>query len=168
MQNKINNHENSKFSLITCSLTPPNKIILNPTNSTTTTSHNAITHTAIADTGANGTYLTKDAGSQLLDLQIARQPLTVNLPDGTIATSTHTGLLPITTLPMAARRAHVFPTFQQSLVAIAPICDANFKVVYDKATDILDTGRVAGIVIIYSKNGKGIILYNHRLVNTIL
>jgi hypothetical protein len=141
MQPKINNHEKSKFSLSTCSLTPPtNKIILNPpTNSTTTNSHDAITHTAIADTGANGTYLTKGAGSQLLDLQIARQPLTVNLPDGTIATSTHTGLLPITSLPMAARRAHVFPTFQQSLVAIAPICDANFKVVYDKATvTILD------------------------------
>ena len=50
--------------------------------------------------------------------------------------STHTALLPFPQLPLAARRAHVFPEFQnKALLSIGQFCDSNF-------TAILHDGQV--------------------------
>ena len=47
--------------------------------------------------------------------------------------STHTALLPFPQLPLAARRAHVFPAFQiKSLLSIGQFCDSNFTTVFCK------------------------------------
>ena len=45
--------------------------------------------------------------------------------------STHTVLLPFPRLPLAARRAHVFPALQnKALLPIGQLCDSNFTAVF--------------------------------------
>ena len=45
--------------------------------------------------------------------------------------STHTALLPFPQLPLAARRAHVFPALQnKALLSIGQFCDSNFTAVF--------------------------------------
>ena len=47
--------------------------------------------------------------------------------------STHTELLPFPQMPLAARRAHVFPEFQnKALISIGQFCDSNFTAVFRK------------------------------------
>ena len=59
------------------------------------------------------------------------QGISVRLPNGETLQSTHTALLPFPQLPLAARRAHVFPALQnKSLLSICQLCDSNFTPVF--------------------------------------
>jgi hypothetical protein len=51
--------------------------------------------------------------------------VSVHLPDGATAESTHIGALPIPGLPPGALQAHVFPAFTGSLLSIGQTCDAD-------------------------------------------
>ena len=45
--------------------------------------------------------------------------------------STHTALLPFPQLPLAARRAHVFPALpEKALLSIGQFCDSKFTAVF--------------------------------------
>ena len=70
--------------------------------------------------------------------------LRISQPDGTFLQATHRGLLPCTTLPHAARIAHIFPTLQRPLVSIAQFCDNGFNVTFDAeaVTVLLDNTTV--------------------------
>lgn len=78
---------------------------------------------AIADSGSTGHYIAEGDLAYLVDVTPAPHPLTVCLPDGSNATSTHTALLDLPSLPVAARRCHVFPSFRHSLLSIPLLCD---------------------------------------------
>ena len=58
-------------------------------------------------------------------------PYTVTLPDGSTATSTHTGLLNLPQLPMAARECHLFPSFRGSLISIGLLCDHGMTATFN-------------------------------------
>ena len=58
--------------------------------------------------------------------------LNVRLPDGSTIVSTHTAILNLTTLPLSARRVHIFPNLKGSLLSIGILCDHDMTVTYDK------------------------------------
>lgn len=88
-------------------------------------------HAANADTGSTGHYMAFRDASILKHLQIASNPITVTLPDGSCSTSTHTAVLDIPALPDAARRVDVFPDFVSSLLSIGVLCDSGMIATYD-------------------------------------
>jgi hypothetical protein len=58
-------------------------------------------------------------------------PVTVFLPDGSVAISTHTSTLDWPNIAVQARQAHVFPTFSGSLISIGLLCDCGYTATYD-------------------------------------
>ena len=87
-------------------------------------------HLGNADTGTTGHYIAMNDQACLTDIQ-PTVPLTVTLPDGSTATSTHTGLLNLPHLPPAARECHLFPTFRGSLISIGLLCDHGMVATFD-------------------------------------
>lgn len=64
----------------------------------------------------------------------------VFMPNGSYIISTHTCELSIPSLPLAARRAHLFKSsdlVSGSLLSIAEMCDAGLSVTYDKERVII-------------------------------
>jgi hypothetical protein len=61
--------------------------------------------------------------------------INVRLPNICIITSTHTALLDLPTLPLAARQAHLFPDLSNSaLLSISQICDHGFEARFNSKT----------------------------------
>jgi len=85
-----------------------------------------------SDTGATGNYIAFKDISLLANLRIATQPISVTLPDGSKATSSHIAELNFPHLAPQARIAHVFPTFTSSLISTGVLCDAGYTTTYDK------------------------------------
>jgi hypothetical protein len=57
----------------------------------------------------------------------------VRLPNGTIIRSTHSALLDLPDLPIAARKAHIFPDLKNSaLISIGQFCDNGFEARFTK------------------------------------
>jgi hypothetical protein len=54
------------------------------------------------------------------------------MPNGTVLTSTHTALLDLPQLPLAARQAHIFQDLQCALVSIGQFCDNGFDAHFNK------------------------------------
>ena len=64
--------------------------------------------------------------------------------------STHTELLPFTQLPLAARRAHVFPALQhKALLSKGQLCNSNFTAVFHNGQVQLSNDDRRGLVEIY-------------------
>ena len=53
------------------------------------------------------------------------------MPNGEIITSTHTALLSKTDLTIEARKAHLFPGLNKSLLSIGTLCDHGCQAVFD-------------------------------------
>ena len=90
---------------------------------------------AIADTGCTGHYLTIEANLQ--DITPTSNPVTVHLADNRTIQSTHEGQIPfpLTTLPKAATKAHLFPALgKTSLISIGQLCDHGCEAVFDQHT----------------------------------
>jgi hypothetical protein len=84
----------------------------------------------IADTGATSIFIME--GTLCKNLRSAIRPLTINLPDGTKVTSTHTCDITIPGLPKVLV-GHVVPKLTiLSLIGIRVLCDAGCKVLFTK------------------------------------
>ena len=59
----------------------------------------------------------------------------VKQPDGAIMTSSHTALLDFPSLPMAVRKAHIFPSMRnKALLSLGQFCDNEYDVTLTKTT----------------------------------
>ena len=77
--------------------------------------------------------------SYVINVTPTNNGIRVYMPNGTYITSTHTGLLNIPQLPLAARHAHIFANedlVSGSLLSIGMFCDAGLNVVFTKQTII--------------------------------
>jgi len=92
--------------------------------------HTRYMHKTNADTGTTGHCMSYQDMSTLANIEPALHPITVTLPAGTTATSTHTALLNLPQLPLAARKVHLFPDFVGSLLSICILCDHGMTAVY--------------------------------------
>ena len=94
------------------------------------------TTTAIANTGTTGHFLLPT--SMCGDIKPVTQGITVQMPNGSQITSTHTAQLNILQdLPASARHAHILPGLAtHALISIAVLCDNKCKAIfeYDKIT----------------------------------
>ena len=85
---------------------------------------------AVADAGATGPFVLP--GTSITNVNVARHPLKINLPDGYCLTSTHTCTLDIPWIPNNSKEAHIVPGLEHaSLLSIKILCDTRFKVTYD-------------------------------------
>ena len=85
---------------------------------------------AVADAGATGHFVLP--GTPVIDVLPTSNPISINLPDGSVIKSTHTCRINIPWLPESATRAHIVPGLAHtSLISIAVLCDAGCKVTYD-------------------------------------
>ena len=86
---------------------------------------------AIADTGATGHFMMKNA--PVINIQPAISPITITLPDGKTIKSTHTCNLNVPWLPATMTAGHIVPGMaHSSLISINKFCDGGCKVVYDE------------------------------------
>jgi hypothetical protein len=85
-----------------------------------------------SDTGSTGNYIAISDMALLSNIKTAKMPLSVQLPDGTLAYSTHVATLNLPQLAPSARVAHIFPTFTASLISTGVLCDAGYTTTYDK------------------------------------
>ena len=84
---------------------------------------------AVTDAGATGHFVLP--GTPVTNINIARHPLKINLPDGGCLTLTHTCTLDITWLSNEATEAHIVPGLAHALlISIKILCDAGCKVTY--------------------------------------
>ena len=101
---------------------------------------------ANADTGTTGNFISLDDTHIILDVKVTKNPVTVILPDGSTAVSTHTGLLNIPSLPMAARGVDIFPQWVGSLLSIGRLCDHGLSALYTSSTVTISDGDGAVIL----------------------
>ena len=87
-------------------------------------------HKINADTGTTGNFIAVNDTALLLDVAPVTEGLIVELPNGERIVSTHTALLDFPTLPLAARRAHIFPSLTGSLLSIGLLTDAGLTATY--------------------------------------
>ena len=73
------------------------------------------------------------------------------MSNGTIIHITHTGLIPNDSIPLAARRAHLFKELDQALISIGVFCDNGCMALFD------DTQ-----VVIFNKETKEILMTGPR------
>ena len=86
---------------------------------------------AIADTGATSIFIME--GADVDNKCIAKDPLTINLPDGKKVVSTHVCDINIPGLPTMLM-GHIIPSLKvASLIGIHPLCKAGCKVVFNNA-----------------------------------
>ena len=81
------------------------------------------------------------------DIKLAVVSLPVKIPNGKIIHSTHTGLIPNDSIPLAARHAHLFKELDQALISIGVFCDNRCMALFD------DTQ-----VVIFNKETKEILM----------
>jgi hypothetical protein len=69
--------------------------------------------------------------SPCTNLQPVSHGIFVMLPNGDRIQSTHTALLPLPQLPLAARHAHIFPALRnRALLSIGQFCDSGFEAIF--------------------------------------
>ena len=85
------------------------------------------------------------------DIKLAVVSLPVKMPNGTIIHSTHTGLIPNDSIPLAAHRAHLFKELYQALISIGVFCDIGCMALFDDAQ-----------VVIFNKETKEILMRGPR------
>ncbi len=69
--------------------------------------------------------------SPCTNLQAVSDGISVMLPNGDRIKATHTALLPLPHLPLAARRAHIFPALRnRALLSIGQFCDSGFEALF--------------------------------------
>ena len=89
---------------------------------------------SIADTGSTGHFFTIN-NPALGNVQRAKNPITVELPNGDSIISTHTGTLPIQGPPPKATLTHTFPELgPTSLLSIGVLCDEGCVATFTKYT----------------------------------
>ena len=87
------------------------------------------TNQAIADTGATSIFIIE--GADVDNKRIAKDPLTINLPNGKKVVSTHVCDINILGLPTMLT-GHIVPSLKvTSLIGIRLLCKAKCKVVFD-------------------------------------
>ena len=85
---------------------------------------------AISDSGATAHFLIE--GAPVVNLERAKFPIAIKLPDGKIIYSTHTCNLNIPWLPHAVTEGHIFPGLaHSSLISTRKFCDAGCRVAFD-------------------------------------
>ena len=57
--------------------------------------------------------------------QTTTQPIPIKMPNGDIITSSNIALLPQLNIPDKARKSHIFPGLQKTLISISTLCDNN-------------------------------------------
>lgn len=87
----------------------------------------------LCDSGASNIYLTpSDAQRYATNVQPTSSPIHVNLPDGNIASSSHTCTLDYPALPPAVTTGHVLPGLAHfSLVPVNNFAQAGCKIIFD-------------------------------------
>jgi hypothetical protein len=83
------------------------------------------------DSGTSANFFALKDKHILSDIVPDSHPIAVALPDGTVKWSTHTALLNIPCLPIAARNVRIIDGFVGSLLSIATLCDNGLSVVYN-------------------------------------
>jgi hypothetical protein len=97
----------------------------------------AKTH-ACADTGATSIFVMEELKLEMENVQIADNPLSINLPDGAIVKSTHTCDVVIPGLPTVLTGHIVQGLTMASLVGIRILCKAGCIVIFtDKYCDVM-------------------------------
>jgi hypothetical protein len=84
--------------------------------------------------------------ANLINVQLTDTPVTVTLPDGSTAISTHTALLNLPILPLACRLVHIFPQWHAPLLSIGLLCDAGMIAIYT-AANVLILDRSGNLVL---------------------
>jgi hypothetical protein len=98
------------------------------------TNNTARTSNAIADSGCTGHFL--QVNSPCLNRTPTSNGLRVLLPDGSTIQATHTALLDMPNLPLAARQAHIFPQLKHNgLISISQFCDLGCTALFT-STDV--------------------------------
>ena len=72
--------------------------------------------------------------------------VSVTLPDGSQATSTHTGFLNLPSLPITARRVDIFPDWIGSLLSIGVLCDCGLTATYTATTVVISDNDGATVL----------------------
>jgi hypothetical protein len=75
--------------------------------------------------------------SSLVNVETTASPITVMLPDGSTAVSTHTALLNVPSLPLSCRLVHIFPHWHGPLLSIGLLCDAGMTAAIYTAANVL-------------------------------
>ena len=71
----------------------------------------------VAESGATGHFLLP--GTEITNMKLSNNPLTINLPDGTQLKSTHTCEINVPWIPKSTRSVHIVPGMSHtSLVSI--------------------------------------------------
>lgn len=65
------------------------------------------------------------------NIRKAVSPVSIVLPDGSLARSSHTGELRLPALPPSARTCHLVPGFRGSLLSIGVLCASGLVTVFD-------------------------------------
>ena len=76
---------------------------------------------AVVDMGTTGHYLTLDLPCD--NKQQAVNPISIQMSNGEIITSTHTALLSQQDLPVQARKANLFPGINKAFLFVGTLCD---------------------------------------------
>jgi len=86
---------------------------------------------ALSDSGASGHFLVE--GAPVTRKKVAKNPISILLPDGSTVKSTHTCHLDIPWLPDKMTEAHIVPQLaHSSLISTRKFCEAGCKVVFDE------------------------------------
>ena len=111
---------------------------INIIGTTNTITHKYVDNLAAADSVTLG--LRKNSNSLCVDKRIAKNPLGIRLPDGHSIYYYHISLLPLKTLPVEARHAHIFHDLKnKALLSIGMFCDNGcLALFYDKKVHIIN------------------------------
>ena len=102
-------------------------------NENVKTSFTCSNKNAIADSGCTNHYIC--TSSPCTNISACKNGIQVKQPDGAIMTSSHTALLDFPTLPIAVRRAHIFPSMQnKALLSLGQFCDNGYDVALTRTT----------------------------------
>ncbi len=86
---------------------------------------------AILNSGATSNFLT--TGAPVTNVQLANKPIAACLPNRDQVQSTHTCMLELSKLPVAAPLAHIIPGLAlHYLVSVVTLCNAGYMVLFTK------------------------------------
>jgi hypothetical protein len=113
----------------TNSLPPEPTPLIGPPNTLVSSCLSAL----IADTGSTAHFCTID--TPVINQRIAKHPISIRNPNGSVMQSTHTAELDLPHLPFLARQVHIVPALaHHSLISIGQLCDAGCDVTFDATT----------------------------------